>query len=1324
MARLGRGFIAHRQTQHVQTSSGTNYPRTATDSVATISDAASVGKHLLRSGADSVAVSDSVYDTSSIAGSSTSKLWQQLTAQSAITVGENPHGLAVSPDQTKLWVVGYGDGSLTPITIATGAVGTPITVGANARDVAIAPNGVTALVTIYAGSGSSGVVPVNLSTGVVGSMVTFGTDCHGVTINPAGTKAVISAYDAVYVLDIASMTVSAAVTGSQANNCSSVISLDGTTAWVACIAGVYPVTIATLTAGTLISMADPQGIVMNSLGTKLYVPLYTTPGFARIDIASASVDYTVPLPAGSGPSYICLSPDNTRAFITTYGRYSVQTVDTAAGALGPEIFLGTNYAVQIAMVGDSTLYVTNGFGNTTTSVFPIALGPPQVSVISHTAASSTNGTSVTTPVISTTGASLLVATVSGGKSVTPTLSDSAGNTWVQGPRATSSLFVGVTMFYCSSPITSSSHTFTPSASGTWYPAISVIALANTQIGQTAEINEGVNGSGTTTSLALTNATPAQANEIVIAGLSTLYSGTTIAINENFWMVDYEPEVSSESYGVASALLMEGAASTVGPTWTIGSATYMAAGMMSFKASAQLAVTASDLISVGDAVARIGLAMRTVADSSLISDSATDQHAISQAANESFSITDVTSRNVSISKSIADSLTISDLATDQKVILRNGFDSTAISDTSANQHSLLRSVSDSSAITDATSRQTVRAVASADSSSIIDAVTQHHALLRVAADGVSFTDSVGRTQTISRSSTDSVGSISDFGTGIKVNLRTGSDSFSISDTNSIRKAFLRPATDSLAISDLAARLDAITRSSVDSIAISDALQRIVQFIRTTQPTNTYRAMILGDTPVSYWRFDDTTSTLVDTMGTNNATWSGNYTQSQASLISTDVDASTSVTSAAAVLGSTPPVAGSAFSLEIWFKTTSTTSSSIFDLRTGTTADNLANLYWNTGGQPIAYYGNASGSSYAAAGGTFADGNRHHLVSTYDGGTIRIYIDGALSGTAYLLGPITTWGTSPVAQWGNDALNRHWVGTLDEGALYTHVLTPAQIRNHYLAGLELPDIVSVSDQVSSYAGRTRTSLDSVSLNDLVSARVGLLRASYDTTILSDSPSISRSLIKSSADSFTLSDISSQRHALVRGTTDLTSISDSAVDHRALLRALNDTFSISDLSTRSHGLSRPTSDAFSIADILAVYGGRTRGTSDSTSISDLANRLYACSRAINDVFSISDQNSIRRALYRPVYDSLSVSDLIQIHEALGATASDVVAVIDAVTYIVKIALPVYGSGEAKLWVPILVRVTLDPSLPIPTYMTLDGSSTVTVVDPSIAKATLANG
>jgi hypothetical protein len=120
-------------------------------------------------------------------------------------------------------------------------------------------------------------------------------------------------------------------------------------------------------------------------------------------------------------------------------------------------------------------------------------------------------------------------------------------------------------------------------------------------------------------------------------------------------------------------------------------------------------------------------------------------------------------------------------------------------------------------------------------------------------------------------------------------------------------------------------------------------------------------------------------------------------------------------------------------------------------------NNALLYLRGGPRPKFEFSlfDAAHSSYApSTRGTslVKAGNTYHVVGTYDGKRIRIYVDGKLESSTRYDKPLNAAGFGGAIAypgWG-DLPTPHFDGNIDEVAIYSHALTAKRVQAHYRRG----------------------------------------------------------------------------------------------------------------------------------------------------------------------------------------------------------------------------------------------------------------------------------
>lgn len=227
-------------------------------------------------------------------------------AEAPLTIDAAPTSVAISPDGRYAYVADGDVATVTPVNLATGTVGAPNQVAANAglTALAITPSGATLLAVVNpTGYDTGSVVPITLASGTVGSPIPVGADpvAIAIAVTPDGSTAYV---------------VSAG---------------DGT---------ITPISLATDSPGAPISVGvDPRAIAITPSGGTAYVlggngEASVTPVTLAVDPAQDKVGTAISVPGGT-PKAIAVAPGGTSAYV-----------------------VGSTGAGQIALPGGTTLWTT------------------------------------------------------------------------------------------------------------------------------------------------------------------------------------------------------------------------------------------------------------------------------------------------------------------------------------------------------------------------------------------------------------------------------------------------------------------------------------------------------------------------------------------------------------------------------------------------------------------------------------------------------------------------------------------------------------------------------------------------------------------------------------------------------------------------------------------------------------------------------------------------------------------------------------------------------------------------------------------------------
>jgi YD repeat-containing protein len=265
----------------------------------------------------------------------------------------------------------------------------------------------------------------------------------------------------------------------------------------------------------------------------------------------------------------------------------------------------------------------------------------------------------------------------------------------------------------------------------------------------------------------------------------------------------------------------------------------------------------------------------------------------------------------------------------------------------------------------------------------------------------------------------------------------------------------------------------TGATATAIRVYDIVGTVTVGLRVTDNENTtatttrsltvnsaYRTAVLGTAGISdFWRLDDTGTSAVDLNGGNN---NGTYTNGPttiAGLLAGEQNSARAFDGSNDYvnLSATPFGSPAQFSVEAWVRTTATKGSGgSHTVFTDSTSEfnNGVSLVIDSSNRPVFYVArNFLQRGTATSSVTVAPNTTHHIVGTYDGSRVRVYVDGVERANVAFSGG-AGWNSGRDLLLGrrvsSSSTQYHLQGTLDEPAIYTQALPAATVLAHYNAG----------------------------------------------------------------------------------------------------------------------------------------------------------------------------------------------------------------------------------------------------------------------------------
>jgi len=229
---------------------------------------------------------------------------------------------------------------------------------------------------------------------------------------------------------------------------------------------------------------------------------------------------------------------------------------------------------------------------------------------------------------------------------------------------------------------------------------------------------------------------------------------------------------------------------------------------------------------------------------------------------------------------------------------------------------------------------------------------------------------------------------------------------------------------------------------------------------------YPNAVLADSPLAYYRLDDTGSTLTDSSSNGlNGSYGSSVTHGAASLVSTNSDAATTFPGGSwsangiATVAKNTALQPTNITIEGWVKESAANSGGFIDVVSyGPQSSGQAWSIQITPSNTFSFYVLTPTSyAYVAGSTVLSTGTAYHVAGSYDGTTARLYVNGQLEASAAGSGNVNygSVGTYGLSIGGGQSTSRNILnGAVDDVSIYGSALTAARIQAHYAAGTTTP------------------------------------------------------------------------------------------------------------------------------------------------------------------------------------------------------------------------------------------------------------------------------
>ncbi|MFA7265731.1 MAG: LamG-like jellyroll fold domain-containing protein, partial [Candidatus Nanopelagicales bacterium] len=239
------------------------------------------------------------------------------------------------------------------------------------------------------------------------------------------------------------------------------------------------------------------------------------------------------------------------------------------------------------------------------------------------------------------------------------------------------------------------------------------------------------------------------------------------------------------------------------------------------------------------------------------------------------------------------------------------------------------------------------------------------------------------------------------------------------------------------------------------------------VASTGTLSDYAKAVMDDGPTFYWQFNETSGIDVeDSVGRIDGTRAGSVTRGVAGAIPGDPNAAyefAGENSGSRAYTATQLRDQQEFAIDLWIKTATNSGGRIIgfsDGTTGTSEKSDRHLYMRDDGK-LSFGAMADSMQTITSSASYNDNEFHHVVVQMSVNGMQLYVDGeevASDPSAYGSTEYNGYwriGGDGLTGWPGQPTSDYFAGIIDEVALYPQALTRAQVANHWLSALGVPN-----------------------------------------------------------------------------------------------------------------------------------------------------------------------------------------------------------------------------------------------------------------------------